>query len=37
VLGEDLLYRCLVMPVSDDEMTVSHLLGAISCRRAGPG
>jgi hypothetical protein len=37
VLGEDILYRCLVMPVSDDEMTVSHLLGAISCRRAGPG
>ncbi len=31
--GEDIVYRCLLMPLSDDERRVSHLLGAFSFRR----
>ncbi len=31
--GEDIVYRCLLMPLSDDQRHASHLLGAFSFRR----
>ena len=31
--GEDIVYRCLLMPLSDDQSRASHLLGAFSFRR----
>ena len=31
--GEDIVYRCLILPLSDDQRRASHLLGAFSFRR----
>ncbi len=31
--GEDIVYRCLILPLSDDQRHASHLLGAFSFRR----
>jgi hypothetical protein len=31
--GEDIVYRCVLMPVCDDEGRTTHLLGAFSFRR----
>lgn len=31
--GEDIVYRCLILPLSDDQRSASHLLGAFSFRR----
>lgn len=34
--GEELLYRCLLMPILDADGSVSHLLGAFAFRRSEP-
>jgi len=33
LVGEDVVYRCVLMPLSDDQRAASHLLGAFSFRR----
>lgn len=33
LVGEDIVYRCVLMPLSDDQRRASHLLGAFSFRR----
>jgi hypothetical protein len=33
LVGEDIVYRCILMPLSDDQRRPSHLLGAFSFRR----
>jgi hypothetical protein len=33
LVGEDVVYRCVLMPLSDDQRRTSHLLGAFSFRR----
>ena len=35
--GAEILYRAMLLPLSDDQQSVSHLLGAFSFKVAAPG